>query len=92
MCVCTFAFPGPRLVAMVSATNPDNEQAVRQYSGHIQRGSMVPEIMVTDHNAPLFDVDWLNSCNEKVTFGGSNTESFLAEVKYYKLTNHTVPN
>ena len=40
----------------------------------------MPEIMVTDQNAPLFELDWLNACADRVAFD-KRTEPFIKEVK-----------
>ena len=42
-------------------------------------GGNVPEITVTDQGAPLFDLDWLNACADRVVFD-KRTESLLKEV------------
>jgi hypothetical protein len=39
----------------------------------------LPEITVTDQNAPLFDLDWLNACADRVVFD-KRTEGMLKEV------------
>ena len=41
---------------------------------------MVPEIHVTDENPPMFGLDWLDECSEKVNFGGGATDELLNEV------------
>ena len=41
---------------------------------------MVPEIHVTDENPPMFDLEWLDGCSEKIKFGGSGTSEILTEV------------
>ena len=43
-------------------------------------GSMVPEIHVTDENPPMFDLEWLDGCSDKIKFGGSGTNEILTEV------------
>jgi hypothetical protein len=42
-------------------------------------GATVPEITITDQGEPLFDLDWLNACAEKVEFD-KRTEKFIKEV------------
>eukprot|EP00090_Calanus_glacialis_P009715 TRINITY_DN18105_c0_g1_i1.p1 TRINITY_DN18105_c0_g1~~TRINITY_DN18105_c0_g1_i1.p1 ORF type:complete len:655 (+),score=221.26 TRINITY_DN18105_c0_g1_i1:2-1966(+) len=41
---------------------------------------MVPEIHVTDENPPMFELEWLDGCSEKIKFGGSGTNEILTEV------------
>ncbi|XP_023332479.1 uncharacterized protein LOC111704471 [Eurytemora carolleeae] len=42
--------------------------------------AMVPEIMITDENAPLFDLDWLNSTAEQINLADGKIDKFLTEI------------
>jgi hypothetical protein len=42
-------------------------------------GGTLPEITVTDQSAPIFELDWLNACADKVAFD-KRTETFIKEV------------
>jgi hypothetical protein len=59
----------------------DDDDKVADRGGAAGGGgaATLPEITVTDQNAPLFDLDWLNACADRVVFD-KRTEGMLKEV------------
>ena len=58
-----------------SAVLPDNRKVVLETPGltchwlrsHIGMNSMVPEINIIDENPPIFDLEWMDQCADKVS-------------------------
>ena len=41
---------------------------------------MVPEIHITDENPPIFELEWLDQCVDKIQFSGPGVDELLADV------------
>ena len=41
---------------------------------------MVPEIHITDENPPIFELEWLDQCVDKIQFSGPGVDDLLADV------------